>query len=168
MLHNVPKRMNHAARLVTLRHPNAVDCEVFDKVVNRVSTDTPATDNDGSPTLGGMGVLNSDDEHDYDYVKKGEGRLVFMGQFQTEGSNFLDNDESILYYGDLVEALIESVANEDEAGHFITDKHDLVTVDFGAGVIQTYQVVGVTGSVAVPPYTRRYVLNPRNDDELGV
>jgi hypothetical protein len=157
--------MNAAARRVTLRHPNAVDCVLFNKVVNRVSTGNA---NDGSPLLGGMGVLNSDDEHDYDYEEKGKGRLVFLGIFQTDGSNFLDNDESISYYGNLVEALIEPVSEPDEAGFFLPDKHDLLTVDMGAGVIQSYQIVGVTGSVAVPPYTRRYVLNPRNDDELGV
>lgn len=168
MLTNIPLQRARAARQITLRHPQSIDCELFGKVVGRVSTAVPPVDVDGSPTLGGMGVLDSDDEHEYTYESKGEGRIKFLGQFQTDGSNWQDDDVSITYRGNLVEAFIEPVANEGESGFFMPDKNDLVTVFMGADFVQTYQVVGVTGSLAIPPYQRRYVLNPRQDDVRGI
>lgn len=161
---NIVLNQRKAMRMNTLRNPHSLECLVFRKVVNR----TAATEDGGLPTLGGMGVLNAEDEHDYTYEESGKAMILFPEQFQTDGDNFLDNDEGVNYHSTVAEVFIEPIAEPDEAGHFIPDKHNLVTVDFGAGVIQSYQISGVTGNLNIPPYARKYMVNPRQDEELGI
>jgi hypothetical protein len=140
-----------------------MDCIVWRKQVNRTAPEIA-----GAPTLGGMFVMDSEDEHDYEYEELGEGRIKILQVFQTEGGNFQDGDQSLLYAGSQIEALIEPVADISSDDYFQADKHDLVTVDLGAGVIQTYQIVGLTGNVNIPPFTVRFVLNPRQDENVGI
>ena len=167
MLNNVPTAVMRAARMVTLRHPNAMDCTVYNKVVDRVATSAPFSEG-GMPTIGGVAVLDSEDEADYSYEERGDGRLIFMGVFQTQGSNFTDDDAGLNYREDLVEALIEPEAEPGTPEHFTVDKSDIVTVFPGGGFAVSYEVVGVTGNVSVPPYTRKFILAPRQDESRGI
>jgi hypothetical protein len=168
MLTGVPTQINRSARLVTLRHPNAIDCTVFRKQVNRVETVDPDETNDGAPTIGGLGMLNSEDESDYEYTELGDARIVFVGQFQTQGGNWTDDDGQIIYPEGLIEALIECELEPDNEGFFLPKKNDIVSVEPGEGLTVTYEVVDVTGPTAIPPYTRKYVLNPRQDQNVGI
>ncbi len=167
MLNRIPESIRKSNRAVTLRHPNNMDCELLRKTVTRVSTDTP-DEIAGSPTLGGMFVMDSEDEHDYEYNLVGTGKLVNLGIFVTDGSNFQDGDETLTYAGNMIEALIEPTAEEGFDGYFVPDKHDLLNVFLGAGYSRTYEIVGITGNIDIHPYTRRYVLNPREDENVGV
>ena len=65
MLTNVTKSVIYATRQVVLRHPNSFPCSAWRKKVLRVELDPDTGDEStmsGLPTMGGMGVLKSDDE----------------------------------------------------------------------------------------------------------
>lgn len=174
MLNNVPITVNRLARQVTLRHPNAMDCLVFRKVVLRQSTDSVA----GLPTIGGIGVLDSEDEADYEFQLLGEdpqnpapepnARIVFVGQYLAMGSNVTDDDASITYAEAPMEALVECALDPGDPLFFVVDKNDVVNVLPGAGIVIPYQVVGVTSPGNIPPYSRKLLLQPRADTEFGV
>lgn len=167
MLNNVSVQVNRSNRMATLRHPNAADCTVLRKTVNRVSTDDPDTFS-GLPTIGGLGVLDSEDEANYSYAEIGEARVVMMGQFQTQGGNWNDADDGLTYPELPIEALIECVLNPEEAGFFVASKHDVLIVDMGLGIVIPYEITGETGSINLPPYTKRFLLQPRHDDTTGI
>lgn len=167
MLNSVPTQINRSARLVTLRHPNAMDCTVWRKKVNRVSADTPAQMG-GMPTIGGLGVLDSEDEADFDYEELGDAKIVFAGQYQGEGANWNDADSTLNYPAPPMEALIECVLDPSDPAHFVATKPDMITVEPGAGISIPYQVIGETGSVNIPPYTRRFILAPINLGDTGI
>lgn len=167
MLNNVPIQIARSARLVTLRHPNAMDCSVWRKQVNRVSSDVPPTMG-GAPTIGGLGVLDSEDEADFDYADIGNAKIVFAGVYQGEGSNWLDSDTGLNYPSGAMEALIECVLDPGDADYFEPGKPDMITVEPGGGIAMFYEVIGETGSVNIPPYTKRYILAPRNDADVGI
>lgn len=167
MLNNVPIQVNNAARQVVLRHPNAMDCTVWRKTVNRAADGTPATMG-GLPTIGGLGVLDAEDEADYSYDEVGDARIVFCGVFQGQSGNVIDADYGLNYPDPPVEALVECLVAPGAEGHFVADKPDMVTVYPGAGMALAYEVVGVTGNINIPPYTRKLVLAPRQDMDVGI
>lgn len=168
MLNNVPTQVNRSTRLVTLRHPNAMDCAVFKKVVNRLPDTAPPDDEMGGlPTIGGLGVLNSDDEADFTYELRGEAKVLFTGIFQYEQGNTLDDDTG-LNYREPSEACIECLVDPSDPDYFIADKNDLVTVMPGAGIVMTYEVVAVSGNIQIPPYVRKYALEARQDQNVGI
>lgn len=163
MLNNVPIAIQAASRQVVLRHPNSMDCSVWRKQVTRVEPD-PGTglpsSMGGSPTLGGMGVLRSEDEADYDYVQLGDGRCMFLGPYQP-------NDEvergNALLQALAQEVQVVSLAGAGEVGHFIPDTGDMVMVTPGMGVVLVFDVATITGLAHIPPYIQKLVLNPRDD-----
>lgn len=161
MLNRVPQKVREASRLVVLRHPNSMPCAIFRKRLNRV--DDPAGTEGGEPTLGGMGVLDSVDEADYDWDYIGDGHILFGGVAEPAGQT--DRDDALVQQP-IASALIEPsdetlVANP----AFIPDKHDVIYALPGEGVHLPFEIVDVEGTVHVPPYTRRYALNAR--DELA-
>ena len=164
MLNNVPTQINKAARLVTLRHPNAMDCTVYRKTVNR----TAATSSAGMPTIGGLGVLDSEDEADYTYQEIGDAKIVFTGQFQTQGNNWNEGDTQLNYPDAPVEALIECVLDPSDPAFFVADSKDMVMVMPGAGIALAYEVASTTGQVNIPPFTRKYMVTPRSDGDVGI
>lgn len=162
MLNNVPTQINKAARQVVLRHPNSMDCTLWRKVINRVSGDTPPTFG-GMPTIGGMGVMDAEDEADYSYAELADAKIVFTGQYAATSANMSDTENYLNYAEMPMEALIECVLDPAAAGWVMPDKPMVVTVFPGNGVVVTYQIVGTTGNINIPPYTRRYLMNPLGD-----
>lgn len=163
MLNNVPIAIQKASRQVVLRHPNSMDCSVWRKQVTRVENDPDTglpSSMGGSPTLGGMGVLRSEDEADYDYVQLGDGRCMFLGAYQP-------NDEvergNALLQALAQEVQVVSLADTGEEGHFIPDAGDMVMVTPGMGVVLVFDVATITGLAHIPPYIQKLVLNPRDD-----
>lgn len=69
MLTAVPNSINSLSRNVVLNHPNSFQCVMMRKVVDRTS----ATSVGGSPTLGGMAVISSDDEENVSWDVLGNG-----------------------------------------------------------------------------------------------
>lgn len=163
MLTSVPSAINAASRQVVLRHPNAFDCIVSRKRTLRVEPDPDSGDPSemgGSPTMGGMGVLRSEDEDNFEYEELGAGKLMFAAPFQPMDAIERDNG---LVPETQREVLIEALAAAGAPGHFLADSGDLVVITLAPGVLVAYEVATVSGTVNIPPYTRRLVLNPRDD-----
>lgn len=161
MLNRVPKAVNFSIRQVVLRHPNAMDCTVYRKRALRTEIEGgEASTFGGSPTLGGMGVLDSADEAEFEYAELGEGRMLMVGPYEPAQVN--DRGDAISQ-PPMSEAQIVSVAAEGKPGHFVPDNHDMVVAYIGAGIALTYQVMQPIGNINIPPYSVRYVLTPRDD-----
>lgn len=167
MLNNVPAGINRSARLVTLRHPNSMEATLYRKVVKRAADSTPASMG-GMPTIGGLGVLDSEDEADYEYQELGEAKVVFIGQFQAPTNNMVDADNGLNYADAPIEALVECVVEPTDPAYFTPDSRDMLMVMPGGGFAIAYEIAGVTGNVNIPPYTRRYLLTARQDADVGV
>jgi len=162
MLVTVSKSVTYATRQVVLRHPNGFPCGVWRKKVTRTEKDDLGGDSTmgGSPTLGGMGVLRADDETDIDYQELGQARMLLCGVFQSADMN--ERSDAHLQ-PQLQETQIVSVAEPDAADYFEVNSGDLVIQDLGLGVLLAYDVATVVGSVNIPPFVRRVVLQPRDD-----
>lgn len=162
MLIAVPSAINAASRQVTLRHPNAFDCVVSRKRVTRVETDANGDPSEmgGDPTLGGMGVLRTEDEAEFEYEELGDAKLLFASPFAQQ--DMIEHDNATLVERQR-EVLIECVKKPGEEGFFVSDTADLVCIVLGPGVVIAYDIASVASPVALPPYERRYVLNPRDD-----
>lgn len=166
MLNRVPAAVARAGRIVTLRHPNAMDCTVWRKRLLR-APDSVGAEMGGIPTIGGIGVLDGEDEADYEFDVVGDAKIVLSGVWDgmNAGSNWNDADTGIIEPSATpVTALIEFI---DEA-HGVVQKPDRITVEPGGGIVLAYEVLGETSSVAIPPYTRRHILAARSDTEVGV
>jgi hypothetical protein len=162
MLHSVPTAVNRASRQVTLRHPNSFDAVVSRKVVKRVENDQNGDPNEmgGAPTLGGMGVLRSEDEPEFEYEPLGAAKVARAAAFPQ--SDFIDRGNGVLAEG-AMEVLIECVAKEGTPEFFVVENDDLVSIIVGPGVVISYTAATTASPVGLAPYERRYVLNPRDD-----
>lgn len=153
MLNNVPLAIRRSVRAVTLNHPNRMTCTVYRKVITRVAPDTLG----GLPTLGGLGVLEDDDEADFEYQSLGDGVVVmlqvYQGGFRSDDNSLLDNPNTS-QQETLLEPLIDDA--------FIPKKHDLVSIVIGDAVLP-YEITDITGTVNIPPFTQKYVLQLRDE-----
>ena len=153
MLNNVPLAIRRSVRAVTLNHPNRMTCTVYRKVVTRVAPDTLG----GLPTLGGLGVLEDDDEADFDYQSLGDGVVVmlqvYQGGFRSDDNSLLDNPNTS-QQETLLEPLIDDA--------FTPKKHDLVSIVIGDALLP-YEITEITGTVNIPPFTQKYVLQLRDE-----
>ncbi|MCK2122098.1 hypothetical protein [Pseudomonas sp. PNPG3] len=161
MLNNVAHAVNRADRQRVLRHPNSLDCVLLIKQVDRNDEGGAF---DGAPTLGGAGMLSSEDEVNYSWVPACDARINFAQGFAAPLGNTSDDGRRLNYEDQVLEASIEPLAKPDEEGYVQPVKDMLVAVLVGGGVIVNYQVVDVTGEINIPPYTRKYLLNPRPDE----
>lgn len=159
MLNRVPVAVNFAVRQVVLRHPNSWDCTVLERKVVRNDLDDAELIG-GLPTLGGAGVLDSEDETEYEYVERGDARMLLIGPYEPSEMN--DRGDAELQRS-RTEAQIVCVANPDEPGYFTPQNHDIVIAYPGEGIGLAYEVLQPIGNVNIPPYSVRYVLNPRDD-----
>lgn len=167
MITSIPRNVNFSTRQVVLRHANSVDAYVYRK--------TPLRQNDpvdvlnGNPTLGGLGVLDSEEEAEFEYRSLGEAKYLPTGVY--EGSEIGSRDDN-LTPRQLVEAQIVCVVDPDDEAAFVPEKHDLVLLLPGAQIALFYEIVDISGGLNIPPFTRRYVLNPQDDlhqlDDIAV
>lgn len=165
MLNNVAIAVNRANRQRTLREPNRLDCVLFTKQVERTNATTDPDDLEDEPgTMGGAGVLSDEDEVNYSWVDPFDAVIHFSQGFAAQLGNTADDGGYLDYAEGVVEASIESIAEPGTAGYVQPDKRMLVAVLVGGGVIVNYEIVGVTGGLNIPPYTRKYLLNPRPDE----
>jgi hypothetical protein len=164
MLHNVAIQINRANRQRTLREPNAIPCVLFDKKVTRTSDDATA---DGYPTIGPLGVMSDEDETAYEWVETGEAMIHFSQGYAAPLGNTSDDNSRMDYADGILEASIEPLADPGTEGYVQPGKRMLVSVLMGGGVIVNFEIVDVTGNVNIFPYTRKYLLNPRPDEEAS-
>jgi len=154
MINSVPVAITKAAKAVTRRHPNSLDCVVYRKVLT-----APAGEQMGGlPTLGGMGVLKSEDDPDFEYRKVGMGRIHVTGRF--DGGDMSDRGDSIVPDQPMQEA---NIVSADDLPGFEVQKGDLIGMMPGGGVLIGFEIVGQTGSVAIYPYVTKWIIAPRDE-----
>jgi len=151
MLNNVPEAINKMARNVVINHPNSYNCIAVRKRVTR-----PGAVVSGLPTLGGMGVISSDDEESIEWDLLGNGYALKADPFGV--SQMMDRQDANNGSEDEFRFLIEP----EEEGLFAIKKHDVIYLVFG-DVRLAFQIVGVETTSDIPPYTQRYVCNRRDD-----
>jgi hypothetical protein len=126
---------------------------VYRKVITRTAPDTLG----GLPTLGGLGVLEDDDEADFEYQSLGDGVVVmlqvYQGGFRSDDNSLLDNPNTSQQ-----ETLLEPLIDDG----FTPKKHDLVSIVIGDAVLP-YEITDITGTVNIPPFTQKYVLQLRDE-----
>jgi len=162
MLNNVAIAINKANRQRTLREPNAIECVLFTK---RVDRESDSTSYDGYPTLGGAGVMSDEDEVNYSWVYACDAKIHFAQGFAAPLGNTADDDGRLNYPEGVTEASIEPILDPGAEGYVQPAKRMLVALLMGDGLIINYEIVDVTGNVNIPPYTRKYLVNPRPDEE---
>lgn len=162
MLNSVPAAVRRAGRIVTLRHPNSMDCTVWRKVLLR--TGAVGDELGGIPNIGGIGVLDGEDEANFDYELVGDAKILFSGIWQDESANWNDADTGVIYDQAPKMAMIEFV---EEIEDYVR-KSDRISVEPGGGIVLPYEVIGEGSPMNIPPYTRRYMLAARSDSAAGI
>lgn len=161
MLTNVPAAVSRMARNVVINHPNTFSCQVFRKTVTR----TASASMGGLPTMGGLGVISSDDEEQFEYAFLGNGYAMQAETFQP--AQLMDRQDANNYSGEEFRLLIMPEAeNDGEEGFFTPKKHDVVYLLIGDDDDPpkiAFEVVGIETPLNIPPYVTRYVCNRRDD-----
>lgn len=157
MLNQVPMAITRMAKQIVHNHPNSIGIQAFRKRVTRAA---PAT-------MGGLGVLSSEDEEDFVFDHLGNGSaLVVEGDMAPS----MMNDNADVPHSDAVEYrfLVEPDAPSGDPEWFDPRKGDLILLwlmDDGSLKIP-FEIVGVETVNNLPPFSVRFVCN-RRDDLLG-
>jgi hypothetical protein len=161
MLHNVPEAINRMTRNIVINHPNTFNAIMFRKRVLRTGPETVG----GLPTLGGLGVINSEDESEFTYDLLGNA-YAMKAEIFTEGSM---TDRQDANSGGLqgFRFQIEPEILEGEPGGFAVKKNDVMYLVLG-DVRLAYEVVDIPATSDIPPYTKVFVCNIRNDLHTAV
>jgi hypothetical protein len=146
MLNTVPAQIAKAARIVTMRHPNAFDVVIYRKRILRLEP----------KTLGGLAVLADEDESDVDWDLLGEGKLLFSDQYA--GSNWSSDQDNINYSASGFFAQIEPL---DDAIQL--QKTDIVYLLPGGGAAIAYEITNIPSTIGIPGYTRKFEIQKRDD-----
>lgn len=160
MLNNVPEAINRMTRNVVMNHPNTYSVQVFRKTITRTAPDAIA----GAPTMGGLGVLDSMDEEQFEYAFLGNGFAMPAEGFAP--APMVKRGDANIYAGDEFRFLIEP---EEPSGHpdwFDVRNHDVMYLLLGAGPDAprlAFEIVGTETTSNIPPFTTRYITNRRDD-----
>lgn len=150
MLNNVAIAVRRGSRLVVLNHRNAIEATIMRRTVTRTAGAEAGTMG-GLPTLGGIGVMDPEDEPEVDYAPLGPAKVLFAEPYQpTTMSDRRDAPEAATAI-----ALIEPITE----GLFDIKDGDLVMLSPGGGVVIPYEVTNVLNTVNIPPYAPRYELS---------
>lgn len=151
------------ARNVVINHPNTFGCEVYRKTVTRTAPNTI----DGSPTLGGLAVLDTMDEEQFEYAFLGYGYALPADGFAA--APIVDRQDANIGSGDEFRFLIEPAAQSGQPEWFDVRSHDVVYLRLGTGPSPArlaFEVIGTETTSNIPPYTTRYITNRRDDLHL--
>lgn len=160
MLTNVPNAINRMARNVVMNHPNSFNCQVFRKSVTRTAPEAMG----GAPTMGGLGVLDSMDEEQFEYRHLGNGYALPAEGFAP--APMVKRGDANIGAGEEFRFLVEP---EEQSGHpdwFDLRSHDVVYLLLGSepdAARLAFEVVGIETTSNIPPYTTRYIMNRRDD-----
>ncbi len=147
MLNQIAIAARRTSRILTLRHPNAVDVAIYRKVLTR--------DNEAKfaekPTLGGAMVLSPEDEAEYEIELIGEGKMLFLGRI--EGAEH--TGDGLMYSDGDISAYIEPLVDNE----FEIKKYDRVFWVLPSHTVE-YQISKDASPINIPPYTSIYKLQP--------
>jgi hypothetical protein len=160
MLNRVPEGMRRANRTVVTRHPNRVECTVWRRVVARTAG-AESGNAAGRPTLGGLTVMDPEDEAQIELQPLGDAWVLFVSQYERQTMNAARDAPETVPAG---EAMIEPVAEPvDGVPAFDIKDGDLVMVMPGDGVVIPYEVTNVLNLVNIPPFVTKYELSAQGD-----
>ena len=160
MLTNVPNAVNRMARNVVMNHPNTFNCRVYRKTVTRQGGEVV----DGTPTLGGLAVLDTMDEEQFEYAFVGNGYALPADGFGP--APMMDRKDANIGSGDEFRFLIEPEQPAGSEGSFELRSHDVVYLLLAEGPnppMLAFEIVTTETTSNIPPYTTRYVTNRRDD-----
>jgi hypothetical protein len=161
MINEIPVAVSQASRTVTLKHPNSMDCTLYRKVFTRTAPGDETMG--GLPTLGGLGVLSPEDEAEFTYEAVGAAKILITSRYE-QPLDLSDRRDSLPPDTVMQEALIEALPGPDGAPpSYGPKKYDLVGVEPGGGVLIGFEIVGVTSSVGLYPYTTKWIIAPRDE-----
>lgn len=166
MLHQVPTQINKLARNVVLNHPNRFDAQIIRKRVTRVSDSEIM----GLPSIGGLGVISSEDEESVEFDPIGNAyALRTDGNFAP--SLMMERQDANNGSGDVFSFLIEPEILPPADGGFEVKKNDimylLIPYSVGGDTIKlAYEIIGIETTSNIPPFTQRYLCNRRDDLHL--
>jgi len=158
MLNGVPNAINKMARNVVIHHPNSANCQVFRKTINR---DAPKES--GMPTMGGLGVISSEDEEDISWEWIGNGYVLPAEQFSPGQLNERRDASNGPSGVDEFRFLIEPEEEPGTEKWFEPAKGDVFYLIIGDIVKLAFEIVDTETTIGIPPYTRRFVCNRRDD-----
>lgn len=160
MLNNVPKNINKVTRQVVLKHPNSFNCEFYRRKVLRKA---PIVGN--NPTLGGMMVLEIQDESEIEWDFIGIGYALAADHFQP---SLLAERQDMNYGHENEFRFLLEPDHELYEGGFEPQKNDVFYVVLGNIQDKTaprvsFEIVYIETTINVPPYVPKYVCNRRDD-----
>ncbi|MBL8473794.1 MAG: hypothetical protein JNM98_18535 [Rhodocyclaceae bacterium] len=141
-------------RNIVKNHPNTFTCQVFRKEVTRPD----------AATLGGLGVLDTADEEQFEYVFMGNGCALPADQFAP--APMVSHGDANIGSGEEFRFLIEPEEPPGQPEWFDIRTHDVVYLLMGAGPSAAklaFEVVGTETTSNIPPFTTRYITNRRDD-----
>lgn len=163
MLTSVPNAVNRLTRNVVINHPNSLECQVFRKVITRESSTGERMG--GLLTVGGLGVLDSEDEESIEFNHLGNGYALRADAFSA--SLMMDRRDANNGFGDELRFLIEPEAPSGMEGYFDIRKGDVFYVVLTDTVKLAYEIVGTETVSDIPPFVTRYIANRRADIDLN-
>jgi len=161
MLTSVANGIRIANRNFVLRHPNGFDALVFRRTVTR-TYGAAAGSMGGMPTLGGIGVLDADEEPEISYDPLGDARVVFTGVREPSGMSDT-RDVSNTPMDMPREVLFEPVVS----GAIEPKDGDLLCILPGAGIVFTYEVTDILAQIHIPPYVMRLQVQAQGDQAFS-
>lgn len=160
MLTNVPDAINRMVRNVVLNHANSNLVQVIRKVITRDSDSNLM----GLPTIGGLGVLSSDDEENVEFEPLGNAYVLRVGGFNS--SIMMDRQDANNGSEDIFLYLIEPEILINEVGGFEIKKNDVFYYGLQGTAKLAFEIVAIETTSNIPPYTQRYICNRRDDLHL--
>jgi len=157
MLNNIPTAINRMARNIVINHPNAYNIIAVRKRVTRASDSSVG----GLPTMGGMGVINSDDEESVEWDLLGNGYALPANPFSP--SQMMDRQDANNGFQDESIFLIEP----EDPELFLLQKHDVIYLILD-DIRLAFEIEGIETTSNIPPYTQRYICNRRDDLHFNV
>lgn len=166
MLKNIPEGIAAMSRSIISNHPNRWSVQVLKSVYTRQSDGVMG----GIPTLGGVGVLDYEDESERDFVLKGYGYALsidgFVPSSMTDWADATQPDTNRFTF------LIEPIPNKNSAQRFEIEKRDIILVmltnDIETSPKIAYEVVGIDSTVNIAPYTKRFICNKAQHLDINV
>lgn len=165
MLYNVPENFKRMGDKVVRNHPNSWDVQVFKKVVMRANTTGTMG---GLPNVGGIGVLDSQDEPEYTYEWLCNGWALRAEQFQP--GNMTDVRDAAIGGAEEFPYMIAvdraPLVPDGPPNDAQISNKCLVMFLIGEGPDAArlcFEVASTDSTMELPPFVPRYVLNRRDD-----
>lgn len=160
MLNNVPGSINRIARNIVINHPNSWECQVYRKSVDRANEPNAM----GISTLGGLGVMNADDEEDISWDHIGNGYALQAESFMP--SPMMDRGDANNGANNEFRFLIEPEQPTGMPGNFTIRKRDVIFIVISDEVRLAFEIIDIETVMNISPFATRYIANRRDDLDI--